>query len=144
MAEFNWTVDDIERAQRDFSYNFMRLDCIRTESYNVAIDCMTECIEKKSTNVQLVDRWINAQKNPPPIVDRRSMTSESVLILRDNGRCAVAYYCYDAEDGNYWTTDDDKTMYEWGEVTHWQPLPEPPKYEGAEFKPMENPNGGLK
>jgi len=78
-------------------------------------------------DVEPIDRWIDAQKNPPPVVDRRSMTSESVLILRDNGRCAVAYYCYDAEDGNYWTTDDDNTMYAWEEVTHWQPLPEPPK-----------------
>lgn len=54
MAEFNWTVDDIKRAQRDFSNNFMRLDCIRTESYDVAIDCMTECIEKKAAAVQPV------------------------------------------------------------------------------------------
>ena len=50
MAEFNWTVDDIKRAQRDFSNNFMRLDCIRKESYDVAIDCMTKCIEKKATD----------------------------------------------------------------------------------------------
>lgn len=54
MTEFNWTVDDIERAQRDFSYNFMRLGGIRTESYDVAIDCMTECIEKKAADVQRV------------------------------------------------------------------------------------------
>ena len=82
---------------------------------------------QKAADVEPIDRWIDAQKNPPPVVDRRSMTSESVLILRDNGRCAVAYYCYDAEDGNYWTTDDDKTMYAWEEVTHWQPLPELPR-----------------
>ncbi len=55
MSEFNWTVDDIERAQRDFSNNFMRLDCIRTESYDIAIDCMTECIEKESADIQPVD-----------------------------------------------------------------------------------------
>ena len=53
MAEFNWTIDDIKRAQRDFSNNFMRLDCIRTESYDIAIDCMTECIENKVADVQL-------------------------------------------------------------------------------------------
>jgi hypothetical protein len=29
----------------------MRLDCIRTESYDVAIDCMTKCIEKKAADV---------------------------------------------------------------------------------------------
>lgn len=80
-----------------------------------------------STDIQSVDRWIDAQKNPPPIIDKKSMTSKSVLILRDNGRCSVAYYCNSAEDGDYWTTDDDKTMYCWEEVTHWQPLPKPPK-----------------
>ena len=80
--------------------------------------------DMKAANVQPVDRWVDAQKNPPPIVDKRSMTSESVLILIDNGRCAVAYYCYDDEDGNCWVTDDEKTMYDLEEVTHWQPLPE--------------------
>lgn len=86
----------------------------------------------KASDVQPIDRWIDAQKNPPPIIDRRSMTSESVLILRDNGRCSVAYYCNSAEDGDYWTTDDDKTMYCWEEVTHWQPLPELPKKRRSE------------
>lgn len=85
-----------------------------------------------TADVQPIDRWIDAQKNPPPIIDRRSMASELVLILRDNGRCAVAYYCNSAEDGDYWTTDDDKTMYCWEEVTHWQPLPELPKRGGLE------------
>lgn len=79
------------------------------------------------TDIRSIDRWIDAQKNTPPIIDRESMTSESVLILRDNGRYAVAYYCNSAEDGDYWTTEDGKTMYCWEEVTHWQPLPEPPK-----------------
>lgn len=60
MTEFNWTVDDIKRAQRDFSNNFMRLDCIRTESYDIAIDCMTECIESKAVGIQPAKRgrWI--------------------------------------------------------------------------------------
>ncbi len=99
---------------------------------NMGAILMLDAIDKEvqkvpAANVQSVDRWIYAQKNPPPIIDRESMTSESVLIRRDNGRCAVAYYCNSAEDGDYWTTDDDKTMYGWEEVTHWQPLPEPPK-----------------
>ncbi len=96
--------------------------------YDTAIAVAFEHIKRVPVaDVEPIDRWIDAQKNPPPIVDKKSMTSESVLILRDNGRCAVAYYCYDAEDGNYWTTEDEKTMYEWEEVTHWQPLPELPK-----------------
>lgn len=97
--------------------------------YNMAAD---EAHDFPSADVQPIDRWIDAQKNPPPIMDKRSMTSESVLILRDNGRCTVAYYCNSAEDGDYWTTDDDKTMYCWEEVTHWQPLPKPPKDGDAE------------
>ena len=85
-----------------------------------------------AADVEPVDRWIDAQKNPPPIVDKRSMSSESVLILRSNGRYAVAYYCYDTEYGNYWTTDDDKTMYDWRKVAYWQPLPKSPKDGEAE------------
>ncbi len=96
-------------------------------AYCGIMEIMCDISSIPSADVQPIDRWIDAQKNPPPIIDRRSMTSESVLILRDNGRCAVAYYCNSAEDGDYWTTDDDKTMYCWEEVTHWQPLPEPPK-----------------
>jgi len=95
-------------------------------SYDYAI-LFDEINELPVADVQPVDRWIDAQKNPPPIIDKKSMTSESVLILRDNGSCSVAYYCNSAEDGDYWTTDDDKTMYCWEEVTHWQPLPELPK-----------------
>lgn len=125
MAEFSWTVDDIERAQRDFSYNFMRLDCIRTESYDVAIDCMTECIEKKSADVSPSDRWVDARTNPPIATDGE--TSDYVLVSRADGRQCVCYYVYDNDEGNCWFSEDEKSMYDIDEVTHWQPLPEPPK-----------------
>ena len=78
-----------------------------------------------SADVEPTDRWIDAQTNPPPMTDKRGRTSESVLIIRDNGWQDVAFYCYD-DEGNYWSSDDEKTMYECEEVTHWQPLPKPP------------------
>lgn len=120
MAEFNWTVDDIKRAQRDFSNNFMRLDCIRTESYDVAIDCMTECIEKKASDVQPVDRWISVKDRLP-----------------EEQQCILAYEKdYGVMWGDYqgikysqpvWIVRKQGLIIRTTEVTHWQPLPEPPK-----------------
>lgn len=66
---------------------------------------------KYGTDLPFDDRWIDAKTNPPPIVDERSKTSSPVLILRENGSQDVAFYCYD-DEGNYWTSDDEKTMYE--------------------------------
>lgn len=50
MAEFNWTVEDIEKAQLDFSDNFMKLDCIRTESYK---DTEVNTIEELQDFIEL-------------------------------------------------------------------------------------------
>lgn len=134
MAEFDWTVDDIKRAQRDFSNNFMRLDCIRTESYDVAIDCMTECIEKKAAEGQPVNQWISVEKRVPDV-------SDNYLCYLTTGDMEVVYFDRKIEDDEYnndfpfglWNTypsDDGGECREWieiMEVTHWQPLPEPPK-----------------
>ena len=84
---------------------------------------LMELKQFKEAGAQPVDRRIDAQKNPPPITDRKSMTSDAVLIMRDNGRCSVAYYCFDPEEGNCWLTEDEKTMYDLEEVTYWMPLP---------------------
>ena len=78
-----------------------------------------------AADVQPVDRWIDAQKNPPIATDGE--TSDYVLVLRADGRQCVCYYVYDDDDGNYWCSEDEKSMYDIDEVTHWQPLPEPPK-----------------
>lgn len=85
-------------------------------------DCFKEI---EAANVQPVDRWIDAQTNPPIATDGE--TSDYVLVLRADGRQCVCYYVYDDDDGNYWCSDDEKSMYDIDEVTHWQPLPEPPK-----------------
>lgn len=119
MAEFNWTVEDIEKAQRDFSNNFMRLDCISTKSYDVAIDCMTECAKKKAADVQPVDRWISVEDRLPEI-------GKSVLIY---------YPKWDGDEIQVAKLDLDGMMFDicgefnigTGAITHWMPLPEPPK-----------------
>lgn len=78
-----------------------------------------------ATDVQPIDRWINAQTNPPIATDGE--TSDYVLVLRADGRQCVCYYVYDDDEGNCWFSEDEKSMYDIDEVTHWQPLPEPPK-----------------
>ena len=72
------------------------------------------------------NRWIDAQKNPPPMTDTQYCASESVLILLRNHTQAVAFYVYD-DEGNYWDSEDMKSMYEIEDVAYWQPLPASPK-----------------
>ena len=56
----------------------MKLDCIRTESYDVAIECMTECIEKKkAADVQPVKRgkWIAENRDSRGYADCYTCTN---------------------------------------------------------------------
>lgn len=68
--------------------------------------------------------WISIKDRQPKCI--RGI-SDSVLVHRDNGECEVAYLIYDNDDGFYWYTQDERTGFEFEEVTHWTPLPEPPK-----------------
>ena len=110
MAEFNWTVEDIEKAQRDFSNNFMRLDCISTKSYDVAIDCMTECAKKKAADVQPVDRWISVDDRLPEEIGYYLVVIGNEMLVSID----IAEY-----SENRWHKHD--------EVLYWQPLPDYPK-----------------
>ena len=78
---------------------------------------------ERVADVQPVDKWINAQTNPPIATDGE--ISDYVLVYRASGRQCVCYYVYD-DGGNYWCSEDEKSMYDIDEVTHWQPLPESP------------------
>ena len=50
--------------------------------------------------------------------------SDDVLVwLSPEKRQSVAWYSHTYND---WTTADEKTVYCFGEVTHWMPLPQPP------------------
>lgn len=53
--------------------------------------------------------------------------SDDVLCyLGSEKRQTVAWYSHAY---NEWTTVDENTVYQYEEVTHWMPLPEPPKEE---------------
>lgn len=77
-------------------------------------------------------RWIPVTEALPEEMDRSCggwsaeiRPSDDVLVwLSPEKRQSVAWYSHTY---NEWTTVDENTVYCFGEVTHWQPLPEPPK-----------------
>lgn len=79
-------------------------------------------------------RWIPVTEALPEEMDRSCggwsaeiRPSDDVLVwLSPEKRQSVAWYSHTY---NEWTTVDENTVYCFGEVTHWQPLPEPPKEE---------------
>ena len=97
-------------------------------------------IENKNRALFLIERsnakssrWIPVEERLPPVAGIYGSGYEysEDLIVYDGLRRRVAYYCHTTElwvDSRY----EDDTF----EVTHWMPLPEPPKEEPHE----ENPN----
>lgn len=93
--------------------------------YKAAADAIEELSKPK---------WISVTEWLPEEMDRSCggwsaeiRPSDDVLVwLSSEKRQSVAWYSHTY---NEWTTVDENTMYCFGEVTHWMPLPEPPKEE---------------
>ena len=79
-----------------------------------------------------VPRWIPVtERLPEEMAESRGewsaeiRPSDDVLVwLLPEKRQSVAWYSHAY---NEWTTVDENTVYCFEEVTHWKPLPEPPK-----------------
>lgn len=107
----------------------------RFAAYISAIQSMIDVVDSVETaDVQHVDRWISCE-------DRVPDESGKYLCYLATDEMEVVEFCREIEDdecnNNYpfgvWNTypsDDGGECREWIEileVTHWQPLPEPPK-----------------
>ena len=83
---------------------------------------------------ELRDRqWVSCKDRMPEIID--NISSADVLIHLENGEQYAAVLI--GEDNEnwiqaYWSTSDMHRDFECDEVTHWQPLPEPPKEDGKD------------
>ena len=81
-----------------------------------------------------MSEWISVEDRMPEELERTHpgwsdyvRPSEDVLVyLRRDKRQTVAWYSYTA---GIWVTVDESVEYDYDEITHWMPLPEPPKEE---------------
>lgn len=65
-------------------------------------------------------KWISVKEDIPEIIG--GYYSNRVLVITSSGFYAIGYFMH-----NTWQRDGGKSFIETGyEVTHWQPLPEPP------------------
>ena len=76
------------------------------------------------------DKWISVEKLPNCFEsgDWDGLRSEEIQVLLKNGRITTAYLYSGKMDGSEFNDWYD-VFFEWGldTVTHWQPLPKPPK-----------------
>lgn len=83
-----------------------------------------------AADVQPVDRWISVKDRMPdtPEEGLNVMYSDCCLVCDEFGWCGMAYYITDGQK-SWWEFADaqNKNKIDWTEVSHWQPLPEPPK-----------------
>lgn len=89
---------------------------------------------KRAMQYLIKPRWIPVTEHLPEEMDRSCggwsaeiRPSDDVLVwLSSENRQSVAWYSHTY---NEWTTVDENTVYCFEEVTHWQPLSQPPKEE---------------
>lgn len=129
-------MDEYIKRKDAFDILQSRLDSISQMSYlNMdwhELDIMRDAIqnaiddvgEVPAADIQPVKQWISVKDRQPKCIHG---SSDSVLVCRDNGECEVAYLVYDNDDGFYWYTQDERSAFEFEEVTHWMPLPELPQ-----------------
>ena len=85
-----------------------------------------------NTVVKFEPKWIPVTERLPEEIDQSRgewsaeiRPSDDVLVwLSHEKRQSVAWYSHPYKE---WTTVDENTVYCFEEVTHWMPLPEPPK-----------------
>lgn len=75
-------------------------------------------------------QWISCKDNMPDTLERglSTMYSDCCLVCDAFGWVGMAYYMTDGQK-SWWEFADaqNKNKIDWTEVTHWMPLPEPPK-----------------
>lgn len=74
--------------------------------------------------------WISCKDNMPDTLERglSTMYSDCCLVCDAFGWVRMAYYITDGQK-SWWEFADaqNQNKIDWTEVTHWQPVPEPPK-----------------
>lgn len=83
-----------------------------------------------AADLQPVDRWINCKDKMPdtPEQGMDAKCSDCCLVCDDFGWIGMGYYLTDGKK-SWWEFADaqNKIKIDWTEITHWMPLPEPPK-----------------
>ena len=93
-----------------------------------------QLIEELQRTQMSLPKWIPVTERLPKEMDRSCggwsaeiRPSDDVLVwLSSEKRQSVAWYSHTY---NEWTTVDENTVYYFGEVTHWMPLPSAPTEE---------------
>lgn len=70
--------------------------------------------------------WISTNDKLPELIGPYDNCSEDVLILLNDGTCAVACRVYEGDTNQWWMNSDERTDYRIEAVKYWRPLPELP------------------
>jgi hypothetical protein len=107
------TGDNQEIKPEDAFYHRTYLE--RKEAIDVIVE---QCIEKEPTiETEPVNGWISVKDRLP---------EDDVSILICSTRKTISKATYSSDMGRYYIADSD-LWYNELDITHWQPLPEPPK-----------------
>lgn len=132
--------DLVKRLRASVDGRYEKCDgCPYEEDYPCCVDCLdkmhkqaADAIEKLEHQVFLADlackseaakapRWI-------PVTERLPENLTSVIVHRKDGGIFTWEYFNTSPTDECWI-DDSMNVYSFYDVTHWMPLPQPPKEE---------------
>jgi hypothetical protein len=125
---------NLTRVKEAFSVGTMTIDDFVEFDDETVEDIADNLIANGVTfaeDINVPTKWISVKDRLPTVADGKSLC-EIVLAYINNGKI-VGQVCTGWLNGNKWYLtvgeDDHYTVWGLGAVTHWMPLPQPPKGE---------------
>lgn len=124
-------IDDLEAWRKILDRRVSRFDDMVIHTLPVVFDLVNE-----QKAVKAEPRWISVKERLPEtegdylvcseFADIRSLKIMTFALNLES----VDEYCFAGEKRpGWWDFDGETGNYEWSHVTHWMPMPEPPKEE---------------
>ena len=130
--------DELKRAFQD--YMAKKFDYNKCASAENCETCIPGCIWRKVIDrvptLDVQQRWIPVTERLPEVNEKDPDWSTTVLFMTDQGYVHSGYrnigraqksFYDDDWTPPYWLDESENLSFEEEEVTHWMPLPEPPK-----------------
>lgn len=122
------------KEEADCPDNYPEDSCLMREAADAIEELSDLCASQSKDCSEAIAKYIELWKKQPhwiPVTERLPEHLTSVIVHRKDGGVFIWEYFDTSPTDECWI-DDSMNVYSFYDVTHWMPLPEPPK---------ENENG---